>query len=322
MNSKLNNLVFTSILFLFVHQLTGQSTHYKIVENNPGNKSLLIGLSPFEVNSYTPDISIAWAIRTNWMMNKFLQVDMDIRQAYLDINQSGVYSPEGLKKAHWYQAGAAFNFRTRSVNRPVKVVLQRSRGSNYERITYIRVPSDVKRISSVHGGFLTILNNHKIENDFTRGFEEGDLQGKTPAGQVVYFRDTINYETINYVANASGVYAGFNFRSFKDLVIQTDGYGEKSTRIMSDFYLDLIFTPLVHYSLRPNSKQAMFKDMDISIPENKKKLLGWRVGYSYASGKTVGFTAKIEAGQQPGIPGNGFFMNVGMGMSIRALGKK
>jgi hypothetical protein len=169
---------------------------------------------------------------------------------------------------------------------------------------------------------MTILNNHFIENDFTRNIQEGDIQGKTLQGDVVYFRDTINYESINYVANSTGIYGGLNFRSIRDLLIQTDSYGEKSTRVLSDFYLDFLFTPLVRYSLRPNTKQAMFKDLDISIPENKKKLLGWRVGYSYASGKTVGFTAKIEAGQQPGIPGNGFFMNVGMGMSIRALGNK
>lgn len=322
MISKLKSLVFTSILFFSVHQLNGQSTHYKILENNPGNKSLLIGISPFDVNGYSPDISIGWAIRTNWMMNKFLQVDLDIRNAYLDINQNGVYSPDGLKKAHWYQAGAAFNFRTRTLTKPVKVVLQHSRGSKYEHITYIRVPSEVKRISSVHGGVMTILNNHFIENDFTRNLQEDDIQGKTLQGDVVYFRDTINYESINYVANSTGIYGGLNFRSIRDLLIQTDSYGEKSTRVLSDFYLDFLFTPLVHYSLRPNSKQSMFKDIDISIPENKKKLLGWRVGYSYASGKTVGFTAKIEAGQQPGIPGNGFFMNVGMGMSIRALGNK
>lgn len=69
---------------------------------------------------------------------------------------------------------------------------------------------------------MTILNNHFIENDFTRNLQEGDIQGKTLQGDVVYFRDTINYESINYVANSTGIYGGLNFRSIRDLLIQTD----------------------------------------------------------------------------------------------------
>ncbi|MFM2284964.1 MAG: hypothetical protein RLZZ543_461 [Bacteroidota bacterium] len=319
--SRLSLLLhFSCALLTGTSALKGQSTSYKILENDPDRKNLIITLSPFYANTYAPDINLGYGIQANWMMNNRIQLDVDLRKAYLDEHTKAAFSPlTGLKNAHFYTAGAAFNLRSKTKTKKVKVILDRQTfGSRYERITYIRVPSEVKRFTSVHGGVLSTHNNLEIENDFTRALGSKDLYGKSPDGTVALFRDTINYETINYVANSYGIYAGLDFSSIRDLIIETDSYGKKGTHVHSNVYFDMLFCPVVHYSIRPNEKQSMFKDIDISIPQNAKKYLGWRAGYRYASGKSVGFGTTMEIGQQPGAAGSGFYCHLGMGITIKA----
>ncbi len=295
-----------------------QSTNYRIIENDPDRKNLIIHLQPFDVNAYLPAMNIGYSIQANWMMNKLIQADFMYRKAYLDLNADGVYAADNLKKASWFQAGAKFNFRTHTKNKYVKVVLKQTQSYRTTTTTYLLIPCDVKRISSFHGGIVSIHNNHKIDNNFTESLQENGIKGKDSNGNIRAFRDTINFETISYSSQNFGIYAGLNFRSIKDIIINTDSYGTRSNHTLSDFYFDFIFTPIVHYSLHPNDNQQMFKNIDISIPENKKKLLGWRAGYTYGTNKGFGFSAKMEIGQQPGIPGSGFFMNLGMGFVIKS----
>lgn len=292
-----------------------QSVSYKVIENDPDKRNLFIHLNPFNTQAYMSDITIGYNIQATWMAAKHFQLQVDYRKAYLDMNATGIFSPEGLKKSSQIEIGGAFNFVNRIKNISHRVVLKSSTSGKYTYTSSIYVMGEARRIKSLRGGFLTLFSNHKIDNDFTQS-SEGGMQGKTADGEVKYFRDSINFETINFTARSVGFYGGIDFKTIKQLIVNAEGYGTKSCKTVNNFYLDALFTPLVVYDIKPNANQAAFSNIDINIKENKRKVLGWRLGWQYTLNQPCGFNAKMEIGQQPGVATKTFFMTFGFGITI------
>ncbi len=313
---SLTNILLTLTLLLSACSLKSQSVNYRIQENDPDKRNLYIHLNPFNTQCYLSNISIGYNLQATWMAAKLFQVQVDYRKAYLDANASGVFSPSGLQKSSQLEIGGVFNFRYKLKNVAHKVVLHSSSGGGYTYTKYIMVMGEARKVAGLRGGFLSFLSNHKVDNDITEAFTEYDLKGKANDGQVRYLRDSVNYETINYVAQSTGIYAGIDLKSLKFLVINGEGYGKRSCRTVNNFYADVLFTPLVKYELKPNAGQSYLNDVDVNISENKRRMIGWRAGWQWIFNSTVGFNSKMEIGQQPGVPKKSFFMTVGFGMSI------
>lgn len=318
MKSKLHlsAILLVGTLFVGINSLKSQTVNYKIYENDPDKRNLFIHLNPFNTQAYLSDITIGYNIQATWMATKLFQLQIDYRKAYLDGNATGIFSPKGLNKSSQLELGGVFNFRNKLKNAAHKVVLHSSSGGGYTYTKYIMVMGECRKISGLRGGFLSFLSNHKVDNDITKAFTEYDLKGKASDGQIRFLRDSINYETINYIARSTGIYAGIDFKTLKFLVINADGYGKRSCRIVNNFYADVLFTPLVKYDLKPNAGQKIFDDVDVNISENKRRMIGWRAGWHWIFNSAVGFNAKMEVGQQPGVPKQSFFMTVRFGMSI------
>jgi hypothetical protein len=292
-----------------------QSINYKVVENDPDKRNLFIHLNPFNTQCYMSDISIGYNLQATWI-TKIFQAQIDYRKAYLDENAQGVFSPTGLKKSSQLEIGGVFNFSHKMKNLSHKVVLHSSSGGGYTYTQYIMVMGEARKIKGFRGGFLTFLSNHKVDNDITAAYTANDLRGKGSDGQVRYVRDSINFETINYIARSVGIYAGIDLKSIRQLRISAEGYGARSNKVFNNFYVDAMFTPLVKYDLKPNAGQAIFKDVDVNISENKRRMLGWRAGWQWILNQPCGFNAKMEIGQQPGVPKKSFFITLGFGMTI------
>ncbi len=291
-----------------------QTVSYKIVENDPDKRNLFIHLNPFNTQAYMADITIGYNVQATWLAAKHLQIQLDYRKAYLDMNATGVFSPKGLKKSSQLEIGGAFNLTNRLKTAGHKVVLRSSTSGRYTYTSSIFVMGEARKIFSLRGGFLTFYSNHKVDNDFTKNAD--GMQGKTADGQVKYLRDSINFETINYTARSVGFYGGIDFKTVRQLIVSAEGYGNRASKTVNNFYLDVLFTPAVKFELKPNSGQAYMSGVDINIPENKRKLMGWRFGWHYTLNQPCGFNAKMEIGQQPGPANESFFMTVGFGMSI------
>lgn len=294
----------------------GQSVSYKIEENNPDKKNLSIHLNPFNVQGYSADITIGYNLQAKWLASKLFQIEADYRKAYLDINADGVFSPPDLKKSSQMEVGGAFNLVNKLGSASHKIVLRSHSDGRYRYTSFIHVNGDARKIFALRGGFVSFYSNYKIDNDISRKFEEGDIKGKLADGNIRYLRDTINFETINYTARSAGFYAGIDFKSIRHMIIYADDYGRRSNKAENNFYADIIFTPLVKYELKPNDKQSGYNNVDINISDNKRKMLGWRFGWHYTFKQSVGFNAKMEVGQQPGVPKESFFLTCGFGMTI------
>lgn len=312
----LSKKIFTAAILVISIKLAAQSVTYNILENDPDKRKVFIHLNPFNTQGYVSDITIGYNIQATWLMAKHLQVEVDYRKAYLDGNATGVFSPAGLKKSSQLHLGGVLNLikKLKPVNN--KVILKSTSDSRYRYTTSITVRAEARKIFGIRGGFISFYSNHKVDNDITESFDENSLRGKASDGQIRYLRDTINFETINYTARSLGMYAGIDYKSIRNVIINADGYGKKSNKTENNIYADVLFTPSVKYELKPNSKQPMFNNVDINIPENKRKMLGWRVGWHFTYNYGLGFNAKMELGQQPGIASKSFFVTIGFGATI------
>jgi hypothetical protein len=303
------NLLLSVILFVGITKTTAQMVNYKIIVNEPDKRNLFIHINPFNVNTYSPNVTIGFNIQATWLASKHFQFQLDYRKAYLDGEATGVFSPKGLKKASQFELGGTLNLINHIKNVSHRIVLSSTRSGNYTLTKSLHVVAEARKIFAVRGGFISFYNNLHINNSFN-----GDsVIGKYSNGTTKRVFDDVSFETINYTVRSAGFYAGIDFKTIKNLIISTNDYGEKGCRTVGNFYADILFTPLVKYEI----KQPGFTDININIPDNKRKLIGWRAGYQWATNRSFGFNYKIEFGQQPGVAThNNFFLAAGMGFTI------
>lgn len=309
------NLVYAALL-IFSAAGFAQSVGYKVLENEPGKRNLIVFLNPFYINTYASDINLGYELQATYMLANKLTAQAVFRKAYLDENATSIFAPKGLTKAYEFEAGGIFNFSSKVKDVSNKVILMSISTGRYTYSESIRVRADARRTAGFRGGMVGFHNNYKIGNDITAAFAKDDIKAKDDHGKLVYVRDSVGFETVTYTGNSIGLYGGIDLRTIRDILIDADGYGEKSNRTTNNFYLDAFFTPAVVYAIKPNSGQAYLAKADINISENSRKYFGWRFGWHYIINKSFGFNAKMELGQQPGRPVKSFYFNLGFGFNI------
>lgn len=311
-----------ALLFSFLlvtSSLMAQSVSTTVIENNPDARKIFLSLNPFNAQYYDPNTNIGIDASVLVLIGSKFQAEANIRRAYLDSKTSNIFAPKsGLKKASQFFAGAAYNLYSSLSTRRNKVVLSSGAGKkrNTTSVTYIRLEAETRRIFAIRGGIQQFHNNVVIDNDITAPFTDNDILVKNASGTLVYIKDTLNFETINYIVNSSGFYAGVNWKTIRHLIVDVSGYGQKKNRKIDDLYLDVLFCPSVNYSIRPNEKQTTFEHLDFNISENKRKTMGWRFGWNFLTNHSAGLMWKLELGQQPGRPDKSFFLSVGFGMNF------
>lgn len=311
---KFKKILLAAIFTSAITSTKAQTVSYKILENDPDKRNLFIHVNPFNVQAYFANITIGYNVQATWLAAKNFQFQVDFRKAYLDGDATGVFSPKGLKKASQIEVGGVFNLSNKLKNCSHRVVLSSSSSGRYNYTQSISVMAEARKIFGIRGGFVSFFNNHHLSS--FSGKNDVIMKGKSADGQIRYVYDSLSYEAMNFTIRSTGIYAGIDFKTIKHLLVNTDSYGEKGCKTVNNFYLDVLFTPLVVYKLKPNTGQTTFNNVDINISDNKRRLLGWRFGWQYITNKSLGFNAKMEIGQQPGLYKQSFFMALGFGFTI------
>ncbi|HXU27240.1 MAG TPA: hypothetical protein VN698_08405, partial [Bacteroidia bacterium] len=208
----LKKALFIGIITLASVKSFSQSVSYNIEENNPDRKNLIVYLNPFNAQAYLPDISIGIDAQVNYLLNKRFQIDVGYRKAWTDAG-IGIFAPKGLSKASQFQGGICFNLINKRKTINNKVILSSTHFGRYTLTSSIQVPAEARRIVAVRGGFQYFHNNYKVHNDITKAVGGGDIQAKDKNGNLYYVFDNITFETVNYVVNSYGLYAGFDFKT-------------------------------------------------------------------------------------------------------------
>lgn len=314
MNIKLLNSMAVAAL-LSVGLAKGQSISYTTTKDDPDMRNLSVALNVIDFAAYSPNMSIAYNVYAHARLGKLLIADFDFRRSFKD-GGAGIFSPSDIGKGFQTRIGGRFNLVNTTKSGKAKVVLSSYTSGNYRHTTYINVPATYRKIFSVRGG---LQNYHDISDlSSMPSDDDNKMVYKDANGVIKDAIDNTNFETLTYTIDAIGFYGGLSFQSIVNVIINAEGYGKRSRSIANDFYIDGLFTPLVTYTLKPNAKQTAFNNVDIDISENSRKYFGWRFGWQAFMGRKVGFTTKMEFGQQPGNYKNPWFVSVGIGLGIGA----
>ncbi len=280
------------ICLLLACSASAQKVNYKIVSDDPNNvKAFSLSLEPFYADLAAPDIHLGYSVRADLLLFKRLELRADFRKAYLDINGDETktqyfYPKNDAKKATFGEAGVSFFFLDNTKKSRAKLVLSSRTSGNTTYTKYIMIPAKKRTLVGLRGGLY--VNNFAFEIDNNGEYFEVKDQN-----------DVITDAADNTVSmySTSALYGGLHTKSIIDVVAKTD-YGTKKIGAMTDFYIDVLFAPIVNFGDIRNPAGELHS---IEAKSENVKRIGWRAGWTYRHPNKVGFSYKLEMGARPGF---------------------
>lgn len=305
---KLLSLLFLNLcLFL---SLRGQnSIDYKITYDNPDFQPFLnVNLSYLDVDVPFSNID---AINFNASLWGFFEpvkgigADFRLRRSYLSFAQIGYKSPPSFAN---YELGGYFRFGGSLEKRPTGLVLDVDWDAdgdlyNDERVFQMKsmeIQALKKRDYLVRAGFYHLSSPLSVED--LKDANDQDL-----------FADGLGAASLN------GIYAGLAIRSFSNVFIETERFGDQFNSLGRTFYVDAIFASTSLSDPYENASVLAF-DEDAAKEAIGSLPLGFRIGLnSYQiekkarTGKKFGMSVQYEAGYRPYV---GWYLSAGLGLTI------
>lgn len=296
--------IYSYIIALVVLNTTltkAQSISYNYVRNDPYNiKNLTFSIDPFfiDVNGHN-GYAFGWGARAEAMFGKRLLLNYDIRTGF----GTNDYRKSNKNTRNYFsqEAGIGLILVNKAKSKNLRIVLSESTSGNVKTTTTIGggVPAKTRLIVALRAGFNSYNNtlNYKNVSDSLLTFNGQSYRDL----KKIQDKDTATNPFVNSVPQIGGIsivsfYAGFQFRKIWDLVINVDGYGQRSNVRYSDFFIDVMFAPLVHLRdfRNPNGFRYDVKYSEVSH-------IGYRLGWFFRKPKDQGFSWKIELGSRPGF---------------------
>lgn len=299
-----------SLITLLAVNVKAQSVSYTYVKNDPFDiKNFSASIDPLfiDVNGHN-GYAFGWGLRAEYMMGKRLLANFDSRIGF----GTNLYRKSNVNTKNYFgmDGGLGLVLSNKARTKNVPIILSQSTSGNTRTTMSIRggVPAKVRLIVALRGGFSQYNNTL----DFSKLKTDSLLSFKDAKGEVSYrkakdnsdfiFSDTTrgkaNAVSINQYGGISMVslYAGFQFRTIRQLLIDVDGYGYRGNIRYSDFFIDVLFAPVVKFR---DFKTGDGRNYQVSYSESTK--LGWRLGWFWRKPKDQGFSAKFEFGSRPGF---------------------
>lgn len=319
----MKKLALFALTLLSLH-VGAQEVKYKILSDDPRHvKPFSLSLDPFYCDLGATDIHMGWQVRADLLFLKRLEFRAEYRRAYLDINESsgesGAYIPsKGVKPASHFEGGVSLFLFDKLKKTNTKLVLSSRTSGNYTYTKYIMIPATKRKMFGVRGGVYAYnvameIDGNKNGEFFTVKTEDGNttLPEGAPDGAITMY-------------TTGAVYGGLHWKSIIDVIARTD-YGIRKVGGMSDFYIDVLFSPVVSFgNVRNNG-------IDYTMEANKDKVkrFGWRAGWQMRHPNKVWFDYKFEFGARPGfkstekigLDSERIYMMFGFGLNI-PVGKR
>lgn len=292
-------LIFTTTLA--VGSLNAQSISYKYVRDDPFDiKNFSAAIDPFFVdmnghNSY----SFGWGVRAEHMMGKVLLANFDFRSGF----GTNHYRKSNDNTRNYFnmEGGLGLIFSNKAKTKNVPIILSQTTSGNTRTTRYIKggVPAKCRLIVALRGGFNQYTNTLNYEKLSDSLLMVNDMTYRD-AKKGYAFKDTVSTVKAD-LSRVGGIaitsfYGGLQFRTIRNLLIDVDGYGYRGNITYSDFYIDVLFAPLVGLKNFKNPDGTVY---DIKYKETSH--LGWRFGWFMRKPKDQGFSFKLELGSRPGF---------------------
>lgn len=278
-----------------------QSVTWSVVRDDPFDiKNFSAAIDPLfiDVNGHN-GYAFGWGLRAEHMMGKRLLANFDMRTGF----GTNLYRKSNDNTRNYYslEAGLGLVFVNRMKVKKVPIILSQTTSGNTRTTTSIRggVPAKCRLIVALRGGFNQYTNtlDYSKMTDSLLTFN-GETYKKAKEGNV--FKDTTG-KTVTDLSQVGGIaitsfYGGLQFRSIRNLLLDVDGYGYRGNIIYSDFYIDVLFAPVVAIKDFKNPDGTRY---DVKYSETTH--LGWRFGWFIRKPKEQGFSFKLEVGSRPGF---------------------
>ncbi len=291
-----------TLVTLQVTLLKSQSVSYTYVRNNPYNyKNFSLSIDPLfiDVNGHN-GYAYGWGLRAEHMLGKRLLANFDMRTGF----GTNLYRKSNKNTRNYFnmEGGLGLIFFNKVRERNVPIILSSSSSSNGRTTTTtttkIRggVPAKCWFIVALRGGFQQYTNTLDYKNLADTLLTFNGQKYKDSKNDFT-FKDTLTNKAIDQVGGIAltSVYGGIQFRRIRDLLIDVDGWGYRSNIKYSDFYIDVIFAPVI------GIKNFTSNGKEVDVKYEKVSHFGWRAGWFIRQPKEQGFSVKLEFGSRPGF---------------------
>lgn len=299
---------------LSAYNLKAQKVSYTYVRNDPFDIRNFTGsIDPFflDINGHN-GYAFGWGARAEYMMGKRLMFNFDSRFGF----GTNYFRKSNNNTLNYFcmEGGIGLILSNKARNRNLPIILSQTTSGNTRTTVYISggVPAKVRSIIALRGGFFQYTNTIKLDSKSIsdslltfNGVPFRDIKNPSKSSALTYTTlETVNSKTTVATSTASpygaiaitSLYAGFNFRSIRNLVIDVEGYGYRSNVRLSDFFIDVMFAPIVALK---NFQGADGVKYDVKY--ESKTPFGWRFGQFVRHPKEQGFSFKWEFGSRPGF---------------------
>lgn len=310
----MKKIIYTAIFMFVVSlglELKAQSVTYRVTKNDPYDiKNFTLAIDPlfFDVNGEN-GFAFGWGARANWFMGKAVDFNFDIRSGFGtrgydidDNNTRNYFAMEG-------SIGLTLSNKVKSRNVPIILSSSSYTSGGYTYTTTYSisggVPADTRKVIAFRAGAYQMTNSYDLNKNlhdsllmFRNKDTDSEFSMKENKDTIVFPVD--NGNTWGGVASTA-VFAGFNFKTIRQLVVDVDGWGVRQNSRYSDFFIDGIFAPVIALkNYRGTNNHGVESKYDLKY-EGGKRAFGWRMGWSYRKPKDQGFSFKWEFGQRPGF---------------------
>lgn len=296
-----NSILTILTLLLIAGGLKSQSINYTYLHDDPFDmKNFSFALDPMwmEANGHN-GYAFGWGLRAEHMMGKRFLANVDFRTGF----GTNLYRKSNDNTRNYFntEGGLGLIFYNKMRRKNVPIILSQTTSGNTKTTYYIKggVPANCRLIVALRGGMGEYANsiNYDKMNDtlFSVG---GETYKSAVAGKT--FVDTTGKANLT-VSHVGGIaitsfYGGIQFRNIRNLLIDVDGWGVRGNIIYSDFYIDLLFAPIIGLKDFTNPDGTVYK-----VDYSEKARLGWRFGWFARKPKDQGFSIKFEVGSRPGF---------------------
>lgn len=313
-----------------------QEVRYKIKKDNPEDvKNFVVHFDPWFADAYFTDVAMGFSARADWLLNKVIDAGVEWRRPYFDMNWLEVdnyklsgaaggkemkevaFMPkDGFSQYTYFEPSFRLHLSDKIKESNHRLLLSQSSyasGNNSNANTeFINVPGKSRKIFSLQGAACWMnvpvlyegLFNHDAA-DFLFEPQDGNATFPAAAG----FGGTM-MRTITLIG-------GLSFQRVDNLKILTDRYGVKYSTAWTNFYVDVMYAPVVDFASVIDEHGVEYK-----VSNQKVDRLGWRLGYNFKNTKGTALSMKLNVGNRPGFTGNNpyfgsrFFMDFNFGVSL------
>ncbi|MFN5182157.1 MAG: hypothetical protein ACK5D5_03930 [Bacteroidota bacterium] len=299
-----NNFLFLFFSVVCISSFFSQNVTFRVTKDNPKDvKNFTAGIDPLftDVNGMN-GVSAGWGLRAEYL-NKKLSCSFDFRNGFGTLG----YDPDDKNTQNYLaiEAKTGLVLSDRTSSRNFRIILSSSSytsgGYRYTNTRYFMCPGTARNIIVFNAGLYQLNNNFKYKNNTKADtssikdilFEKDGKEVKRGDSLWNVWKMNDNYGGFSSLA----VTGGFTFRTIHNLFVDVDGWGTRSNCILSDFYIDGIFAPIItlhDYTFKSNNETW-------NVKAEAKRSFGWRMGWFIRKPSAQGFSQKIEFGQRPGI---------------------